>query len=800
MAIPVTPKDNNIVLIKEENANMALKIDTNEKLQWESIFGQYENPLLSLCRELICNALDSTVISKSKSSVEVIINHDNNTLFITDNGLGMSYDDIINIYSYAYKSTKTKTNKAIGEFGIGKLSPLAYTNKINVRTIKDKQLIEFEIEKDYPPKLNILYKENNVKLPNSTTVYISYKEEDKLLLDTYVNYIALPLNKIIVKRIIENNVITTIENNDQYVYNKNFVFNTNIERLNILYMELLDKLKCIHGYHLNIKTINIKDKLYTNTLNINIKGIRYLVNFTDFELDDISINCNFDLYFEEGILEKNQTREIILITDNNTKAIKEKYKLFLLDMYKYLIEYKNKYIEKKDYNINIEDALVDNLLLKVEINNNIVDLSTNYYYGYKYYGYKKKETLLKIMYKYLPELTPVTIIPKVLESALLKYPITNKHKNSFYEIHFLTKELNISKARERYINNIIIYKLDKPNTPLTKIITDIKYQITELIANKKYNNTSVAYSKLIIIKHETSEKSIIDYNLLTEDEKKAYCNLLNFSLSSEKHEKKVTTELFQKQEKKEDSKIIKGIAYKKGNTINYNKPSVYGFDVLKNNKKDCVFVYVKENYLKTNYIKNYTVSHLSTLLHYYFSLKKREVILIIVNNKDYKQIHKLKDKLIENKVTNLIDFEVLINKQEFINFITIMKCYKYFDDIENYNFTDFLNFDTFIKKNNIHNYLKNNNYSYGNTLSYVLTIIDKLKLKTNIYLKYDLVSLYFVFSQYSELFIKELNINLNEKLKLLISSKNIKSDNLTYLKAYLLYKKKSILLKRKADE
>jgi hypothetical protein len=96
--------------------------------------GLYSDPILAIIRELSCNAYDSHVAA-GKADVPFTIHLPNNLepfLSIRDYGLGLSDEDVLNLYTTYFESTKTNSNDYIGALGLGSKSPFSYASAFEV--------------------------------------------------------------------------------------------------------------------------------------------------------------------------------------------------------------------------------------------------------------------------------------------------------------------------------------------------------------------------------------------------------------------------------------------------------------------------------------------------------------------------------------------------------------------------------------------------------------------------------------------------------------------------------------------
>ena len=101
--------------------------------------GLYANKIRAIVRELSCNAVDSHVAAgKSDVPFDVHLPNDLEPWFsIRDYGTGLSHEQVTQIYTTYFESTKTTSNEYIGALGLGSKSPFAYTDNFTVTAVKD---------------------------------------------------------------------------------------------------------------------------------------------------------------------------------------------------------------------------------------------------------------------------------------------------------------------------------------------------------------------------------------------------------------------------------------------------------------------------------------------------------------------------------------------------------------------------------------------------------------------------------------------------------------------------------------
>ena len=101
--------------------------------------GLYANKIRAVIRELSCNATDSHVAAgRADTPFDVHLPNALEPHFsIRDYGTGLSHDQVTQIYTTYFESTKTNSNAFIGALGLGSKSPFSYTDNFTVTAIKD---------------------------------------------------------------------------------------------------------------------------------------------------------------------------------------------------------------------------------------------------------------------------------------------------------------------------------------------------------------------------------------------------------------------------------------------------------------------------------------------------------------------------------------------------------------------------------------------------------------------------------------------------------------------------------------
>ena len=145
--------------------------------------GLYSNKIRAIIRELSCNAVDSHVAAGKESTPFDI--HLPNSLepwfSIRDYGTGLSHDQVTNIYTTYFESTKTDSNAFIGALGLGSKSPFSYTDNFTVTANKDgsKRIYTAFINEQGVPSIALMT-DNDTDEPNGVEVQFSVNDRYNL--------------------------------------------------------------------------------------------------------------------------------------------------------------------------------------------------------------------------------------------------------------------------------------------------------------------------------------------------------------------------------------------------------------------------------------------------------------------------------------------------------------------------------------------------------------------------------------------------------------------------------------------
>ena len=101
--------------------------------------GLYANKVRAIIRELSCNAVDShTAAGRTDTPFDVHLPNSLEPWFsIRDYGTGLSHEQVTQIYTTYFESTKTNSNDFIGALGLGSKSPFSYTDNFTVTAVQN---------------------------------------------------------------------------------------------------------------------------------------------------------------------------------------------------------------------------------------------------------------------------------------------------------------------------------------------------------------------------------------------------------------------------------------------------------------------------------------------------------------------------------------------------------------------------------------------------------------------------------------------------------------------------------------
>lgn len=160
----------------------------------------YNNPELAVVREYFTNAVDAQVGNGSTLPVEVTApTWDTPNYVVKDHGVGMSKDDIFNIYRKYGESTKRNTNAESGYFGLGCKSALAITSQFSLTTIKNGKKTTVLISNGSEGNMVNIVRVVDTDEPTGTTVTIPVTNTNKFIGDMQEFFKYIDPSKVTIK-------------------------------------------------------------------------------------------------------------------------------------------------------------------------------------------------------------------------------------------------------------------------------------------------------------------------------------------------------------------------------------------------------------------------------------------------------------------------------------------------------------------------------------------------------------------------------------------------------------------------
>lgn len=150
----------------------------------------YSNPLGSMIRELSTNAYDAHVmVGKEHEPFHLTLPNSLEPSFkIRDFGPGLSHNDIMNIYTTFFESTKTNSNDVVGCLGLGSKSPFGVSDNFTVTSFfqGEKTIYSAFLNEDRIPSIALFHKEPTDE-PNGLEIEVAINADDFRVFNREVN-------------------------------------------------------------------------------------------------------------------------------------------------------------------------------------------------------------------------------------------------------------------------------------------------------------------------------------------------------------------------------------------------------------------------------------------------------------------------------------------------------------------------------------------------------------------------------------------------------------------------------------
>jgi hypothetical protein len=190
-------KSNSTLRVVETNSQTTkdFTIQASGKMFHMVISGLYSNKPQSITREIWSNAFDAhAMVGKEAVPFEVTFpTAITPTFTCRDFGPGIAHDDMEGFYTVLGHSTKEDTNKAVGKWGVGRMSPMSYTDTFSVVS-RHKGMVSYyavQLGPDGSPQLHVLAEPQPTTDPDGLEVSFPVKRQDIQQFQTAANVISV---------------------------------------------------------------------------------------------------------------------------------------------------------------------------------------------------------------------------------------------------------------------------------------------------------------------------------------------------------------------------------------------------------------------------------------------------------------------------------------------------------------------------------------------------------------------------------------------------------------------------------
>lgn len=175
------PKQENVQVFSNSQNEKTFTINASREAFRILSSGLYSNKPQAIIRELSCNAYDAHVMAghPDKPFLVHLPCVWEPFLSIEDFGIGLDDDDVNNIYTSYFTSTKTHSNDVIGGLGLGSKTPFSYTDSFTIRARKDsvERLYSAYISDAGSPTVSLI-SEADTEEPNGVMITLPIRKDD----------------------------------------------------------------------------------------------------------------------------------------------------------------------------------------------------------------------------------------------------------------------------------------------------------------------------------------------------------------------------------------------------------------------------------------------------------------------------------------------------------------------------------------------------------------------------------------------------------------------------------------------
>lgn len=169
-----------IGLDKDSTVNMTIDESNTKKLMAILSTNLYQDPIGSIIREYVSNALDTQREVGNNDPIKVrLVRENRNFVFqVIDNGMGLSPERVENVFSKYLSSTKEKSIDQLGYYGLGSKSALSYTDSFHIHSRYEGKLYSYMMLKGEEGTELSLLDINDTTDKNGVTISITLKNDN----------------------------------------------------------------------------------------------------------------------------------------------------------------------------------------------------------------------------------------------------------------------------------------------------------------------------------------------------------------------------------------------------------------------------------------------------------------------------------------------------------------------------------------------------------------------------------------------------------------------------------------------
>jgi hypothetical protein len=185
--------------LREVESNSAsskeFSIKNSSKMFNMIISGLYSDKPQSITREIWSNAFDAHCMV-GKGDVPFVVSMPNSlmpTFVCRDFGPGIHHDDMEGFYTVLGHSTKEDTNAAVGKWGVGRMSPMSYTDSFSVTSYHKGRVAHYSVQlgADGAPALHTLAEPTPTTEPDGLEVSFPVQRKDLQLFSQAAQRVSL---------------------------------------------------------------------------------------------------------------------------------------------------------------------------------------------------------------------------------------------------------------------------------------------------------------------------------------------------------------------------------------------------------------------------------------------------------------------------------------------------------------------------------------------------------------------------------------------------------------------------------